>query len=589
MNTDRSFASVLLAKVPFSWRIIDSISHLNPKYEAFHDLTARKDERILQQSVVQYKSSAIDDPVGGMIQINKDYHKYMYAGIDMDKIRRLQDYRRMAAYSEVAEAIDEICDETIVKDENDEILKFHLRGEFEKEIREEITKEWNNYSTVYDLENRGWEYFRQFLTDGELYFENVVSKNRPDYGILGVVNIPPELINPIYDNVQNGLIKGYLLRRPIRDAKKQHNEKEELILLDKNQICYINSGIWNEDRSIRLPYIEACRRAYKQLSLIEDSIVIYRLVRAPERLAFYVDVGNMPPPKAEAYLKRLMQQYWTRRSYDANSSRVTNVYDPQSMLDAFWFARRAGDQGTKVETLPGGANLGQLDDLNYFLKKLYKALKIPISRMDPADPFKDGTEITREELKFARFVMRIQRQFAMGVKDGFMVHLKLRKLWDQYKLKEYNFDLEFNTPTQFMLMREQQVQDLRYNNYNNMTSTELVSHSYAQRYYLNWADDQMAENREWLRKDAELMWEIEQIRTAGPNFREQQAAVGQAMSELEGKGGGGGLPPAFGPGPAPTTGEETPPGEAAPEAGAPATPGVPATPGAPATTTPPAA
>ena len=583
MNTDRSFASVLLAKVPYSWRIIDQISDLNPKYETFHELTAQKEDRLQQQSIIQH-SQPQDSISGLMVNVNKDYHKYMYAGIDMDKIRRLQDYRRMAAFAEVADAIDEICDETIVRgdDENlpyDNVINFKLSGDHNKEVKKELIKEWDNYIVSYDLENKGWEQFRQFMIDGELFFENVISRNRPDYGVLGLVNIPPELINPIYDNVQNGVIKGYLLRRPQKDKRKEHKEKEEIILLDKNQICYIHSGIWNEDRSIRLPYIENARRAYKQLSLIEDSIVIYRLVRAPEKLVFYVDVGNMQPAKAENYLKRLMQQYWTKKSFDRSKKSVTNVYDPQSMLDSYWFARRTGDQGTKVETLAGGQNLGQLDDLMYFVKKLYKALKVPTARLDAADPFKDGSEITREELRFARFIMRLQGQFAAGVKESFMVHLKLRGLWEQYKLKTHHINIKFNVPTHFMLMRQNQLQDLRYNNFNNMSNNLSISHSYSQRYYLDWTDEQMAENREWLRKDAELFWEIEQIQTAGPDFREQQAEMGGAMGDLAAAGGGGmggapgalggDMPPAFGPGPEVPGGEGAP---AAPEGGAEAPP-----------------
>ena len=584
-TNSQSFLDQLLAKMPYTHKIIDDISSLNPKYENFHDLTKRKEERIAQQSVVVPDQPQDMDVGKGAIMINKDYHTYMYANVDVDKIRRLQQYRRMAAYAEVSDAIDEICDETIVKNTEGEIIKIEVGGAYNNNIKKEIRKEWNKFVTVFKLEDKGWEAFRQFLIDGELFYENVISQNRPDFGILGVVSVPSELINPIYDNVQNGLIKGFLLRRAAPDTKQQgksSSEKEELIIFDKNQITYVHSGLWNEDRSMRVPYIENARRAYKQLSLIEDSIVIYRLVRAPERLVFYVDVGNMPAPKAEQYLQKLIRQYWSRKTYDVGGKSVQNVYDPQSMLDSFWFAKKQGQEGTKVDLLQGGANLGQLDDLMYFVKKLYKSLKVPIGRLNAEDSFKDGSEITREELRFAKFVMRLQRQFAMALKDSFIVHLKLRQLWEKYKLKEHEICLTFNTPTQFMVMREQQAFNLKFENYNNMGNNELVSQSYAQRHYLDWTDDMMAENREWLRKDNELMWEIEQIRTNGPDFRDKQGELDAAVGDISGALGGASVgaaqaelgkfrpdvPPEFGPGPtAPgmTPGGESPQATAAPK------------------------
>ena len=560
-----SFLDNLVSKLPYTNRIIDDISSLNPKYEDFNDLTKRKDERISQQSIVIRDEQ--NDIAGGQgsIMINKDYHQYMYANMDVDKIRRLQQYRRMAGYAECSDAIDEICDETIVKDNEGNIVKIDISGSYKDNVKKEIRKEWDKFINIFKLEDNGWENFRQFLIDGELFYENVISQNRPDKGILGVVSIPSELINPVYDNVQNALIKGFLLRRAVPQGKQgAGNQKEELIVFDKNQITYVHSGLWNEDRTMRVPYIENARRAYKQLSLIEDSIVIYRLVRAPERLVFYVDVGNMPAPKAEQYLQKLIRQYWSRKTYNPQAKSVQNVYDPQSMLDSFWFAKKNGQEGTKVELLQGGENLGQLDDLMYFVKKLYKALKVPIGRLNPEDSFKDGAEITREELRFAKFVMRLQRQFSTSLKDSFIVHLKLRKMWEKYNLKEHEISLTFNTPTQFMIMREQQTFNLKFENYNNMGNNELVSQSYSQRHYLDWTDDQMAENREWLRKDNELMWEIEQIRTNGPDFREKQGELEAAVGDIAGATGGGAAvgaaqaelgkfrpdtPPEFGPGP----------------------------------------
>lgn len=567
------FTNELLAKIPYSKNIIDNITKLNPKYDAFEELSRRKIDRLASQSVTYgmpgvknhplHSMSGREGVMGGVMQ-HMNFVEYMYANCDMnDKVRRLQDYRKIASYCELSDAIDEICDDCIVyTTEDNSVVKFDVEGEYDKDTKSEIKKEWKNFIQFFQLEDRGWEYFRQFLIDGEVFFENIISTNRPGYGILGVMNIPAELITPVYDNVQNDIIKGFMLRKPLKSDDPKSIEKEQLVLLEPQQVTYINSGIWNADRTIRLPYIEAARRPYKQLSLIEDAIIIYRLVRAPERLVFKVDVGNMNAPQAEAYLKRLMHQYWTKKTFDfAGNGGVQNAYNPQSMLDAFWFPKRNGQSGTDVETLAGGANLGQLDDLNFFQKKLYKALKIPLSRMDPANVFSDGITITREELKFASFVMRIQRNFAMGIKNSFITHLKLRKLWHENGFKESDINIKFNTPTSFGIMREQQVFAIKLENFNSLANNEFISNTFAQRYYLGWSDSQLKENRAWLRNDAKLSYELDQLKTMGSAFYDQDADMKQAASEI---GGGGGdesgfspdIPPDFGPGPEIQTDQE---------------------------------
>jgi len=537
-NTEGSnrFITNLVSRLPYAYGILDNAKEKNPKFEIFHDVPARREDRVQKLSLLQKQD---DMYMGGYI-IDKTYHQYMYADLDADKIRRIQDYRRMAAYAELSDAIDEICDECITKNKQGDIVEFLLKGKYDNNIRESVKSEWQTFINIFNLPDTGWAQFRRFLIEGELFYENLVHSNHKDAGIVGIVPIPTELINPIYDTVQNQIIKGYLLRKPKLNPKRTSmaKETEDLILLDKNQVTYINSGIWNEDATIRLPYIENARRAYKQLSLIEDSIVIYRLVRAPERLAFYIDVGNASPPKAEAMLKRAMQAYSSKRSF--TNGKVSNIYDPQSMLDNYWFARRTGNDGTKVETIPTGQNLGQLEDLMYFQKKLYKSLKVPQSRLDPADPFKDGAETTREELRFARFIMRVQRQFATGIKNTFITHLKLRGLWDKLKIKEHELQVEFAQPSNFQVVRDQQIWELMWNNFNNMSQNEMMAKTYGQRYFLKMDDAQIAENREWLKQDAALTWELDQIRTQGPNWRDQLANMDETLAEIGAGGGRGG-------------------------------------------------
>ena len=552
----RDIMKFISSKLPYqSVSVHDKIKALNPKYDEFYDKGTKREEALSRQSV----SSSItftDDLYANVVQ-NKDYHNFMYANLQPDKGRRLVDYRVMAAFSEVADALDEICDEFINVDDNGDIVKLTYKTiKLSDEQKEKIRVEFQKYIGFFDLENKGWEYLRQLLVDAEVYFEHIVHKKFPQEGILGVITVPSDLIDPIFENVQNQIVRGFLLRKNIYDTKNPGKvAKVELVPMDINQVTYVNSGIWNETKTVRLPFIENSRRAYRQLSLIEDSIVIYRLVRAPERLVFNVDVGNMPPPKAEAYLRKLMQNYWSRRTYDADQGASVQKFNPQSMLDSFWFAKRAGSTGTEVQQLPGGANLGELTDLMYFVQKLYKSLKVPVTSINVEDVFKVGTDILREELKFARFIIRLQQRFAAGLKPGFITHLKLKNIWDELKLKEADFELVFNVPTNFYELRENQKFQLKAENFNSITQGDLVSKTFAQKKYLGWSDSDMMANREFLRKDREMLWELDQITNGGPNWKDLGAVQPGQGGAGEAPGGGGGgagsaLPPQFGPAPA---------------------------------------
>lgn len=557
----QQFVRNIMSRLPYYGgnKVVDNIDMLNPAYKHFYKTGTDRDEKVQQKSIsVPYTGQDVATIVNTLSE--RGYNDVLYAAIDRDKGKRIREYRVMAAFAEMANALDEICDEFVVKDEEGDIVKLQLPNGLEEEHKKQLRVEFRKFINYYDFEHKGWEYVRSVLTDAEIFFENVIHKDKPELGVLGVISMPPELINPIYDNVQNLLIKGFILKKPVIDPKTQKVIEEQIIPLEKKQVTYINSGMWNEDKTLKLPFVENSRRAYKQLSMIEDSIVIYRLVRAPERLVFKVDVGNMPTDKAEQYLQQLMQKYWSKKTYDADKGQSANVYNPQSMLDSYWFAKRPNSEGTTVDVLPGGQNLGQLEDLIYFQKKLYKALKVPANRLNPDTPFADGAEITREELKFARFIIRIQEQFAFGLKDAFVTHLKLRKWWEEFELKDTDILLKFNEPSSFNTLRNQQIFEMRANNYNSMSENPLISNTYAQKKWLGFSDDDVKINREWLRKDAAFKWEINQIEEGGPNWKEAAAGGG----ENAGGGGGGGMPPAFGPGPKTNTPNNTEPG---PEAG----------------------
>jgi hypothetical protein len=573
-NPRSSFFKNIANKLPYQALDLNSVlSQLNPKYETFQDTGSRRTEALARQSI--FYDNEYNNTPSGSIAKGGVYNDLVYANIQVDKGPRIMDYRIMAAFAEVSDCLDEICDETINPDDNHEIVKLQFRNTILEEAdKEKIQEEFQKYIEHFQLDKKGWSYFRQLLIEGEIYFEHIIHKKHTDAGILGVVQLPTELIDPIFDNIQNMIIKGYILRKPIFDPNKPNKiEKYEFIPMDKNQITYINSDIWNQDKTFRLPFIENCRRAYRQLSLIEDSIVIYRLVRAPERLVFNVDVGNMPPPKAEAYLRKLIQEYWSKKTFDSTQSGSVQKFNPQSMLDSYWFAKRAGSEGSSVTQLAGGQNLGELTDLMYFVNKLYKSLKVPTNRLNTESTFKDGSEILREELKFAKFIIRMQQNFSTGLKNGFLTHLKLRGMVDKYEIKEQHIQLVFNVPTNFYELRENQKLELKVTNFNNLASNPFVSATFAQKKYLGWSDVAVKANREFLRKDKELEWELNQIMTGGPNWKDAAVPAGQPAEQPgAAPAGGTATPPAFGgavaalPQNTPEPEEEAPENNAAPSA-----------------------
>ena len=562
------FFKNILSKLPYQAVEYDNVlGDLNPKYQTFQNTGMQRVEALAKNSI--FYNNDYNNTGAGQVSVDGNYSSLVYANVEENKGGRLRDYRIMSAFSEISDALDEICDECVNKDENGNIVNLFFRNiELDAEKENTIKDEFEKYIDYFDLEKKGFEYFRQLLIEGEVYFEHIIHKGFTQDGILGTVILPSDLIDPIYDNIQNMIIKGYILRKPIFDPNKPEKiDKFDFIPMDENQISYINSGIWNQDKTFRLPFIENARRAYRQLSLVEDAIVIYRLVRAPERLVFNVDVGNMAPPKAEAYLRKLIQEYWSKKTFDSNQSGQVQKFNPQSMLDSFWFAKRAGSEGTSVTQLAGGANLGELADLMYFVNKLYKALKVPLNRLNPESQFSDGNEILREELKFAKFIIRLQQGFASGLKNGFMTHLKLKGLVEKYDIQTHDLHLEFNVPTNFYELRENQKLELKATNFNNLASNEFISATYGQKKYLGWTDIDIKANREFLRKDAELQWELGQIGGGGPNWRDDLEKGGGEAPLGSGASAGdvsGETPPEFGASPLDAGGDDVPETDDAP-------------------------
>lgn len=351
----------------------------------------------------------------------------------------------------------------------------------------------------------------------------------------------------VYKDKANGLVGAFVGRVITQNpADQTHIIDMQYVPFQPNQICYFTSNAWDPTGEWVVPYIERARKRYIQLSYLEDAIVIYRLVRAPERLIFTVDTANMSTPEAEAYLQDLKNQYWNQKSFDISKADIMQKFEPQSMLDAFWVAKGAGNDGVQITQLAGGHNLDQLEDLNYFVKALYRAMNVPTNYLDPqAQTSMDPSTLLREEYDFAKFIINIQNLFTEPIKQGWITSLKLKGKWRQYGLEEKKIDVVFNPPHAYFEMRKLQVWKERYATFSESTSNDFLSKSLLMKRILGWTNEEIVENLKLRKKEAAHEWEMAQIQESGPLWKQQAvqaaaAAVAEAGGGSSGGGGGGG-------------------------------------------------
>jgi hypothetical protein len=424
----------------------DEIQKINTKYDIFENSSVSKDKKVQRLSVTNSFDYNLENVNGGYKISNLYYHQLMYNSTSDDKKRRIDDYRSMANYSEVERALTEICNEFFEKDDKGKTLKIKIEGDHNNEVETLIQEEFYKFLDIYKFDEKGSKYIRDWLVEGELCFENIVSLQKPELGIIGTTRIGAERCDPLYYDLDNELIDCFLLRAKSPDSypfqwgkftaqASYGSNHHQLIFLNEKQVTYIANDQWSDGKKHKLPVLAYAHRPYRQLSLIEDATVIYMLVRAPERLVFTVDVGSMQPSKAEQYMKRLMSQFWSKKTIDT-SGRIENVYDPQGMLENYWFPVREGGKASDVKSVGGGKQSpDNLDILNFFVQKLYQSLKVPLSRLNSETAFNDGENITREELCFAEYIINLQKLWAASIKKAFIVHLKLRgkKILDSAK------------------------------------------------------------------------------------------------------------------------------------------------------------
>lgn len=508
----------------------------NPNIQTFSELSG--DDEVLSNSVLvqEVYGQSAGEGSRGQISTIKGYKQAVYGNLSTDKIRRLSFFREMACYPEVSEAVDEIADACINHNEDDNIVNMRYTKSAEKlkkEVRKEIMDHADYFFSLYDFEAKGFDYFKRLVVDGEITWENIIDDANEDLGLIGINLIRSETYEYLIDDNfrHHGIvINGKMLSNTGSDEVPQYqfnrnrvgnrwrgsldalkhggtyearNAEKEMIALPLAQITHANSGNFNYNNTIVEPVLERARRPYRQLSLLEDASIIYRLVRAPERLVFNVDTGKLPPARAEEAVLKMMQRYNTQKVYDPSTGGVANGYDVHSMLESYWFPKPEGSGGTDVDSIGGSASFGDLEDLHYFQRKLFVSLKIPYNRFDPeaSEEKTDGESITYEEYRFAKFTIRIQNRMAKALEAAFKTHLQLVGIWDTHKLNERMFNIEFVKPTSYELYNQQRMISTKMDIYDSVASHDEFSNELAQADFLDWTEDKIERNRKAVEKE----------------------------------------------------------------------------------------
>ena len=353
---------------------------------------------------------------------------------DFDLIKR---YREIAQHPECDMAVEDIINEVIISNERDAAVSLSLdKLAVSENIKEKIRTEFGEVLRLLNFEEKGHDIFKRWYIDGRIYFHKVIDPTSPRKGLTELRFIDPRKIKKVREIKKSRDAKGSGIEVVEQTAEWfVYNERgmssgntNAGIKIAADSITFVTSGVVDQTRNMVMGHLHKAIKPTNQLRMIEDAVVIYRIVRAPERRIFYVDVGNLPKIKAEAYLRDVMARYRNKLVYDAATGEIRDDRKHMSMLEDFWLPRREGAKGTEVSTLPGGQNLGEISDVQYFQKKLYKALNVPISRMESEAGFNLGkaAEITRDELKFTKFVQRLRKRFTAVFSDILKTQLVLK-------------------------------------------------------------------------------------------------------------------------------------------------------------------
>lgn len=430
------------------------------------EITRPKDkeqEKKDQQNTPTFVAPTTED---GAVVIQSGSYFGTYVDLDgvvRNEVELITKYRDMATQPEAESAIDDIVNEAIVTDGLGKSVSLNM-DELKQPatIKKKITKEFEYLLRMLNFNNLGHEIFRRWYVDGRLFYHVMVDETKKAEGIQELRHIDPRRIRKIREIKKGRDPKTGLEIIASTDEYYVYNERGIIgaaapalgAKIAKDSIVYTTSGLLDAKRAMVLSYLHKAIKPLNQLRMLEDATVIYRLARAPERRAFYVDVGNMSTIKAEQYLKSVMTNYRNKLIYDSSTGEIKDDRKMMTMLEDFWLPRREGNKSSEIQTLPGGQNLGEIADVEYFEKKLYKALGVPFSRTQQGTGFSIGrsTEITRDEIKFGKFINRLRNKFSTLFDDLLRVQLVLKKIcteeeWDEFReyiyydfLKDVYFD-----------------------------------------------------------------------------------------------------------------------------------------------------
>jgi hypothetical protein len=426
----------------------------------------------------------------------------------------IKKYRDIAFMADVDSAIDDIVNDSISNLDDERPVEINLDNvKLSDPIKKKIQQEFETILDLLEFNLRAQDYYRRWYIDGRIYFHKVIDVAKPKNGITDVRFIDPRKIKKVREIYKEKDEKSGVEFIKKIDEYFVYNERG--IVLDKahtaspgsaatlkvtrDAICYVPSGLSDQDKNIALSYLHKAIRPANQLRMMENAAVIYRISRAPERRVFYVDVGNLPKLKAEQYLKGIMDQYRNKLVYDGNTGEIRDDKKFMSMLEDFWLPRREGGRGTQIETLPGGQSLGEIGDIDYFQKKLFQALNVPISRMQQQSGLNFGraAEINRDEWKFTKFIAKLRRRFSLLFDDLLKTQLIIKGIiteadWNSIR---NNIEYKYATDAYYTESKEQQIIQSRVEILNGVANYigTLYSKAYIQKNILKLTDDDIAQ------------------------------------------------------------------------------------------------
>ncbi len=425
-------------------------------FEIFGFKIERKSQETTGASVPAFTLPENDDG-SQMVSGANAYGSYLdIEGQYKNEVELIIKYRDMAQTSDCEIAIDNIVNEAIVVDDTSPAVQMVLdKTDLTETIKKKVRTEFSTILDLLNFNNYGHDIFRRWYVEGKLYYHIMIDEKDPKRGIVELRSLDATKIKKMKQVKQEKTVdprKAKIEIVPHYQYNESGMDKRSTsgILISGDSIAYTTSGLLNPQKNMVLSYLHKAMKPLNQLRMVEDAIVIYRISRAPERRIFYIDVGNLPKLKAEQYIRDIMTRYKNRLVYDSDSGEVKDDRRHQSMLEDYWLPRREGGRGTEFTTLPGGENLGQLEDVEYFQRKLYKAMHVPVSRLEAESGFSLGreSEITRDELLFSKFIKKLQTRFSILFdevmeKQLILKHVMTAAEWSKVRDKiHYSFNAD---------------------------------------------------------------------------------------------------------------------------------------------------